>query len=210
MEDQGQPTPETEPKDAPDEEPKEPEAKYTDKDVDRLKGSARREGKQTAINELLGELEVESVEDIKALVEAYKTIEEETQTEADRAKKDAETFKAERDKLKEERDEALKLADQRLIQSELKASLIGEGARKDRLAKLLKEADLSEVEVGEDGVKNLEPVIKALKEDIPEWFGEDDKPSGSRPSPKPADNVTQHQQDKELVTAERGRVASAL
>jgi chromosome segregation ATPase len=85
--------------------------RYTDKDVDKLKGQARREARDRTQRELLEQFGVESFDDLNAIVTAHKEFEESVATEADKerkarekAQKSLETLKAERQSVTEERD----------------------------------------------------------------------------------------------------------
>lgn len=218
-ENQGQPTPENEvDTDSQQEEKKSEESSgertFTQKDMDKVAGQRAKEAKkaayEAAMRDILEKAGAESIDEVIQGHQSFKTIEEETATETEKERKAREKAEARAQEAEQKAQEAQAHANSILIKSELKASLIGEGARSDRLARLIKEADLSEVEVDEDEVKNLKPVIETLKQEIPEWFGSDEQPAGSRPSSRAATGPTNQQIDKEIAEREKYRVASAL
>lgn len=81
----GQPTPETAETPAPEQE----ERTFTQKDVNKLAGSARKEARTAFLNDL----GFEKPEELKAFVEEYRSVQEATKTEADRLREDLETYK---------------------------------------------------------------------------------------------------------------------
>lgn len=143
------------------------DAKYTDKDVDKLKGAARKEGKQTAINELLGELQVESVDDVKELVEAFRTVEEESKTEAEKLQSQLQEYQQkeaqwERERTRNAFKEQIGLSNPRLA---LGAAL---------------EAGI-EIELDDKGnVQNLNDIRSQLKADNPREFGDGSVDGGAK------------------------------
>lgn len=214
MTDQGTPTSENATEPTPSPEERTDERTFTQKDVDKIAGNRAKEAgkaaEKAAYTRLLEELGAESLDEIKEGYQGFKTVEAETQTEAEKARADAEKLKVERDEAKSATEAANKRADERLIKAELKLQLLAEGARKDRLEKMIRDADLSDVEIDGEEVKNLAPVVKTLKDDeYPEWFGSDEKPSGSKPSPQ-VSGPTTTQTDKEVEEASRARIAAAL
>lgn len=145
---------------------------FTQKDLDKHAGTARGEGRDSGLSEFLKEFEgVDSPAALKAAYQEYRTIQEATETETEREKKAREKAETERDQEREGKEAALKLADERAIKADLKVALIDAGARKDKLSKLLREADLSSVEIENDEVKGVESVLEKLKADEADWFG---------------------------------------
>lgn len=157
------------------------------KEFERVGKKIRSEGGEAKEKEIAEALGV-TLEEAKQIVEDHKTTQELIETETERARKAKETAEKERDDAKALADSNSKLANERLIKAELKLELITEGARKDRLAKILRDADLSGVEIEDEEVKNLSPVVTALKEEYPEWFGDPSSfariPSSGRRSEK--------------------------
>lgn len=77
---QGQPAPEAGQDQAPQGQQREPQYKYTDKDVDKYKGDARKEARSA----LLKDLGFENPDDLKTFVSNYRDVEEATKSEADK------------------------------------------------------------------------------------------------------------------------------
>jgi hypothetical protein len=156
----------------PDNTPPDNAPKYTDTDLDKYKGSARKEGRQAAINELLGKAEgAQSVDDLIAAYQERKALEEASQTEAQR-------IQAELDKVQAERDQMRTLAEQRLVDSELREQLIAAGvpAGSVQLKDAMNVLDRSGIELGENGaVSGAEEVVTAALEQRP-WLTGDTTP----------------------------------
>jgi hypothetical protein len=156
----GQPTPEA----APETTPQASEAQeraFTQKDVNKLAGNARKEARTA----FLIELGVEKPDDLKAIVEAHRTMEEEMSTEADKARKTAEKAEAGRQAAEERYTNTLR-------EFALRDALRDSGINPDRLKGAMRLADMSSLEVDKEGnVSGLDEVVEAVKEDSPEWFG---------------------------------------
>lgn len=59
---------------------------FTQDDVNKLTGTARKEARQAAINDLLKKAQAESIDEVIEGYQGFKTVEEATQTEADKLK----------------------------------------------------------------------------------------------------------------------------
>lgn len=139
-------------------------------ELNRVAGSTRKEGREARENELAQELGV-SIEEAKQRLADYQAIQDATETETERERKAREKAEADLEASQERETNALKLADERAKKAELKVALIDAGARKDKLSKLLREADLSSVEVEGEEVKGIDSVVEKLKTDEADWFG---------------------------------------
>ncbi len=185
---QGQPTQtgdvvevSTRPDDSP-ESPKEPavkvEAKYTDKDVDKLKGQARKEARERAEREILERYGFESFDDLGSVVEEHRTVQEATATETDRERQARE--KAERDlqARQQELDSAYARIAQMTEDSALRDALAEAGAKPNQIATLLRLADRDALDVDDEGnLTGVSEQVEALRGSIPELFASD-RPGG--------------------------------
>ncbi len=161
---------------------------YTDKDVDKFKGDARREARSA----LLKDLGFEKADDLKSFVSEYRSVQDAAKDELERAIE-------ERDRLKNERESYVSQVNQRVVSAELRVALQNAGVNPDRLKVAARLADTSEVEVKDDGtVEGLDDVVEGVKDEAPELFGEPKPPtvgrgsapgSGSRPTLHGIDKV---------------------
>lgn len=144
-------TPDPQPQDTPN-----PEAKYTDRDVDKFKGDARKEGRQAAERHLAESLGA-SVEEAKKIIADHRVAEEATKTEIE--KKDGEI-----QTLKQRAEQAEALAESRLIDAEMRSALIAGGVPAERVGDALRLAGRDSITVKEDGsVDGLDASVEALK-----------------------------------------------
>lgn len=200
--DQGKTTPETEQTQQQATEQAEkasPDLKYSDRDVDRLKGQARKEARERAQREFeearserLRRWGVESEDDLDAIVEAHNTAKAELETEADRereAKQRAETRLAEAESA---RDEAYELVATLKEDAALREAFLAADAQPKKLKALLRLADRDNLDVDDAG--NLtgvaEEVQRVKAEEAAEFFQPDEpeRPkrigAGSSPGPQ--------------------------
>ncbi len=149
-----------------------PEYKYTDKDVDKYKGDARKEAR----NALLKDLGFEKPDDLKSFVNEYRGVQE-------AAKDDIERRDERIQELENHNREVLAKANARVVSSELRSALMAAGVNPDRLKVAARLADTSEVEVKDDGtVDGLDDVVEGVKDEAPELFGEPKPPTVGRGS----------------------------
>lgn len=179
------------------------------KEFERVGKKIRSEGGEAKEKEIADELGVPLAE-AKTMLAEYQEIQAATATDTETERKAREKAEVQRDEEIQKRKDADQRADERLKRSELKLALLAQGAREDRLARLMREANLSEVEVEEDEVKNLEPVIELLKEEIPEWFGAAGPPRGVPPTPPAGDpndlSADQRQANEEIARRQLHRM----
>lgn len=151
--------------------------------VEQLIADRAKRAESSATSKLLEELGVESVGDAREIIAAYREAEAEVKDEI-------EHWQDRYEKLEKEHSEAtsrlsaLEERYQAAIKSHaLERALLAAGARRDRLAHAVRHADLSGIKLDEEGnASGMEEVVKALKEEIPEWFEEEKRP-GIPPSP---------------------------
>lgn len=149
-----------------------PTPKYTDQDLDKYKGSARKEGRQAALNELLGKVEgAGSVDDLVTAWQEKQQLETAAQSEAERIQQQL-------NKVQAERDQAMQLAQQRLVEAELRNQLIAAGvpAGSVQLQDAMRVVDTTSLEVGDDGtVGGVQEAIQGALEARP-WLTADSQP----------------------------------
>lgn len=123
-----------------------------------------------------------------------------------------ERLKAEKDEAERNASERVALADKRLIQAEARGVAAELGVRPDRISAAVRNADLSEVEVSDDGEPDARAIRAALTpvlKEFPEWGKpEHGKAPGNTPGggdvPKGIDAEIQEAFDKgDFITAER-------
>lgn len=160
---QGQSTPETADTQV---EAKPEEQVYYQKDLNKIAANEKREGRTSAINELLEKTGAESIDDVLAAYSEYQGIQEAVTTEADRERTRAEKAEA-KAKTAEER------YTNTLREFALRDALRDAGINPERLKGAMRLAEMSALEVDKEGnVSGLDEVVEAVKEDSPEWFGE--------------------------------------
>jgi hypothetical protein len=152
-----------------------PEYKYTDKDLDKYKGTARKEGRQAAERELAEQLGV-SIDEAKQIIKNHQAEQEKQKTDLDREKEA-------RRKAEETATAKEKAANERIKKTELKLALRNADINPERLDMALRLADLDKLTIADDGnVEGLDEVVSAVSEASPEWFvSEDDKRRRSAP-----------------------------
>ncbi len=146
-----------------DEEDDAEEETFTQADVNRI---ASREKKQ-ARRGLLKDLGVDTLEDLKAIVQKHKDSQDETLSETDKARKQAE---ADREAAAKDRKE---LAQEKQM-TKVERALIRAGIDDGKLTRALRGVDLPSdpEDFDEDFIKDL---VKDLKADEPGWFDTEDE-----------------------------------
>lgn len=140
-----------------------PEAKYSDADLNKYKGTARKDGRQAAFNELLSKAEgAQSIDDLIAAWEEKRTIEEATKGETEREREARLTAEQERDKYRS-------LADTRLVDSELRLELLNAGVPSDRVKAAAKLVDRDGIKVDNGAVTGLEDAVSTAVDSMP-WL----------------------------------------
>ena len=147
------------------------ERTFTQADLKKIAANEKREGKNSAISELLEKArevnpDIESIDDVLAGYSEYAGIQEAVTTEADRANERAERLEK-RAKTAEER------YTNTLREFALRDSLRDAGINPERLKGAMRLADTSALEVDKEGnVSGLDEVVEAVREEAPEFFGE--------------------------------------
>lgn len=148
------------------------EAKYTDADVDKLKGNARTEARERRDRELMEKYNIGTLEDLDSIVQSHRETEEANRSDVEKAEARAGTLETELQTANTELEEAYSTIARVVTDAELKLALINEGAREDKLEKLLREADRDAIDVDENGsVTGIKDEVKRLKKEEADWFG---------------------------------------
>lgn len=212
-----QPTPEesvttaAEPSPAPAAEaPGKPDYKYTDADLDKFKGSARKDGRQAAINDLLSKAQgASSIDDLVAAWEEKRTVEEAVKTEAER-------LQEELNKAQARAQEAEALANTRLMDAELRTQLMAAGVPADRVVAAMRLVERGEIAVDNGTVSGVEEAVSGTLERMP-WLlpAEAPEPEPERrtrkapdAAPKEAPSVDLENMTDEQITQLADRVIS--
>lgn len=147
------------------------EPKYTDQDVDKLKGTARTEARERRDRELLEKYNLESLDELDEIIEAHNEFQESIKTEVEKATGERDAIAKERDTLQSELDEAYETISRVVTESELKAALADAGLNPGRMKAAMRLADTDRIEIDDEGnVTGVKDVVKAIREESPEWF----------------------------------------
>ncbi len=138
--------------------------RFTQDDLDRIAGEARKDGRGTAERELLKALGVPDIESAKAALASAKAAEDEKKTELQRVQDEATALRAEAEAAKAE-------ARASRIASALDLGLRKAGINPDRAAAALRLIDPSTLTLDGTEVGGVDDAVKALKAESPEWFG---------------------------------------
>lgn len=141
--------------------------------LNKVGAKEKREGRTTERQTILEELGFDDLEKLKGVVEAHRLMEEEVQSEAEKLQQQVSEKDAKIAEANEARDNALKLADSRLVDSELKGALIDAGVSAERVRKILNDPEIEKpgVEDGKVSGASLEAYVESAKKEWPELFG---------------------------------------
>jgi hypothetical protein len=154
------------------------EAKYTDKDVDKLKGQARKEARERAEREILERYGFESFDDLENVVETHRSQEEANATETEKERKAREKVERDLSERQSELDSAYARIAQMTEDSALRDALAEAGAKPNQVATLLRLADRDALDVDDDGnLTGVAEQIEALQGTVPELFNSE-RPGG--------------------------------
>ena len=128
--------------------------------VNNLVGTARKEGRDKAIADLLSDLGLEKADDLKALVSDYRAAQDAQLSELEKANRRAEALEAEKARIAQEKDQlAATMRTDRIRHAlEIEAARQGYNDPADAYSLI----DLGTIKVGEDGA--IAGVEEALKE----------------------------------------------
>lgn len=141
------------------------ERTFTQADLKKIAANEKREGKQSAISEILEKAGAESIDDVLSAYSEFQVIQEAATSEAEKLGTELEKTK---NQLKTER-EARATSDKTHA---LRDSLRDAGINPERLKGAMRLADLSALEVDKEGnVSGLDEVVESVREEAPEFFG---------------------------------------
>lgn len=95
---------------------------------------------------------------------------------------EAEKLKAEKEEADKRADEVKTVADKRIINAESRIQAAALGVAPERISYVLKLADLTTVEIGDDGepdAKAIKTALEAVKKELPELFSGEVRPKRS-------------------------------
>jgi hypothetical protein len=150
------------------------QAATSQEELNRIAGNARKEGRQTAMSEVLKALGVEKVEDAQAIVAAHKQAQESQQTEAQKlqAKADAAEKKAQEAEGLARRalvDTAIKLGAMRLTVKQGEAEQVLRARNPELLLQVIGRADL-QVDLASGQVTGVSEALTKLATSDPYLF----------------------------------------
>ena len=131
-------------------------ATFSQDDLNRAAGNARAQGRQAAIRDLLADLGVEKIDDLKAGFKAFRDAEDRRKTELDRANEKASTLEARVAALTAERN-----ADRVLREAERQALALG--ANPERLAAVVRLREPAEGEIDGEGKVNAGAIKQSVE-----------------------------------------------
>ena len=169
--------------------------KFTQEDMDRVAGDARKDGRSSAEKELLKKFGVENLEAIESVVQAAREAEEANKTELQKAQEEAARLRSEAEAAKAE-------AHRALITSSVSLALRDAGINPERAGAALRLVDTSKLAVEGENVTGIEDAVKELQAQSPEWFGQKfSPPNASGPGPGPVNfkDAPADQFEKELA-----------
>ncbi|PAB61326.1 phage scaffolding protein [Anaeromicrobium sediminis] len=173
---------------------------YTQEELDKMLKKEKGKVKKFATDELLKELGIENTEALKSIIEAKKADDEKNKT-------DLEKLQEQLNNITKEKDAVAEKAKTTLITAEFKVKAIGEGLDVKQIDAALKLADLSEIEVKEDGaVEGIEDVIKKVIEDYPFLIGQINSNVGNGGGNNPGTNNNTSKSIGERLAAKRKTV----
>jgi hypothetical protein len=163
----------------------EAERSFSQADLKKIAANEKREGKQSAINELLEKTGAESIDDVMAAYSEYSEIRDAVESEADRATQKAEKAEAKAKQYQERYIGTLKTF-------ALRDGLRDAGINPERIGAAMRIADTQALEVDAEGnVSGVAEVIEAVSEEAPEFFGQGSQ--GSQRVSAPQTNGTDAQ-----------------
>lgn len=137
------------------------EPKFTQAEVNRLLGERGKRAAQKALSDLLENLGLESLDDLKTTVEAQRKARENELSEIERLKEQADRLEKERERVRQERDAAIAAARQEKIARAFYEAAAALGAKFPETAMPL--SDLSAVTLDESGqVLGVKEQVQAL------------------------------------------------
>lgn len=139
------------------------EAKFTQADLDKIAGNARKDGREAGLKEVLESLGVADVDAAKALVEAAKAAEDAQKSELQKATE-------ERDKFRQQAEQAQARAEAAVAITRLEGALRDAGINAERIPAAMKLADLSGLKVEGTDVSGVAEAVESIKATSPEWF----------------------------------------
>lgn len=150
-----------------------PTARWTDADVDKLKGNARTEARERRDRELLDRFQVSTLEDLDAKIQRLNEEDDAKKSEADKANEQVSTLETKLETAQTELEEAYETIEKVVTDSQLRTELRKLNVNPEREDRVLeKEVNRDAVDVDEDGnVKGVEDEAKRIAAELPEWFG---------------------------------------
>lgn len=170
-------------------EPDKSGAKFTQEDIDRIAGDARKEGRTKAIKDLLSELGFEKADDLKSLIADARKRQEAELSEVDKAKKEAEVETKRREALEAELNQVRAEQRQDRLERAVEVALQAANAKRPKdvldLMKVRGKLDGLLTDEGQVNDKAVTAAIADFKKDNAEYFGSFAPGSPSNAGAKP-------------------------
>lgn len=159
---------------------------YTDEDLrkwgESFAGERASRAQQSKEQELLERYQqkypnLQNLDEVDELLENYSAAEEEEKSESERVASERDRIAGERDTFASERDDYKGKYETLLKSQSLQNALIQKGVKPERMDMAIKNADLSNVELSEDGkVSGADKAAEELTKSVPEWFADTSRP----------------------------------
>lgn len=178
----------------------------TQKDLDKRFGTEKREAAAAKEREIAESLGV-TVEEAKQIIADHKAVQEATETEMERLQREVAEKDAAIASANEEKQNALRLADERLVDSEARTALVGSGVDPKRVHKILGDRDLEKPTVSEGKVEGVDDYVEAARKEWPELF----KPAATIPgSPEVSSGKLSDEQKEDARRASEQHLQSVF
>ncbi len=129
---------------------------FTQEDLNRTAGNARAQGRQAAIKDLLTDLGVEKLDDLKAGFKAFVDAENQRKSDLDKANEKISTYEAQLARLRAERNA-------QAIRSEAERQALALGANPERLQAVIRLREAGEDEIDDEGSVNAGAIKQSVE-----------------------------------------------
>ena len=129
---------------------------FTQEDLNRAAGNARAQGRQAAIRDLLGDLGIEKLDDLKAGFKAYRDAEDRRKSDLEKAREQVSTLESQIAGLTAERNA-------QAVRSEAERQALALGANPERLDAVVRLREPAEGEIDGEGKVNAGAIKQSVE-----------------------------------------------
>ncbi|MDQ3966684.1 MAG: hypothetical protein M3246_09625 [Actinomycetota bacterium] len=131
-------------------------ATFTQEDLNRAAGNARAQGRQAAIKDLLTDLGVEKLDDLKAGFKAFVDAENQRKSDLDKANEKISAYETQLAQLRTERNA-------QAVRSEVELQALALGANPERLQAVIRLREAGEGEINDEGSVDAEAIKQSVE-----------------------------------------------